>query len=163
GGTARPRGAPHPRDGAREPRAGRSPGRVRPPGGPAAMSAPRTGIHPTAVIDEPCEIGESTRIWHFCHVMAGAPIRNRCVPGPNVFVAGRVKIGRGCRIQNNVSLYDGVELEPEVFVGPSAVFTNVSYPRAGHPRKDRFEPTLVREGATIGANATIRCGVVVGR
>lgn len=126
------------------------------------MSRPPS-IHHTAIVDPPARIGSGTRIWHFCHVMAGAEIGEDCVLGQNVFVAATVKIGRGCRIQNNVSLYDGVELGDEVFVGPSAVFTNVTRPRAAFPRRDRFEKTAVEAGATIGANATIRCGVTVGR
>lgn len=120
-------------------------------------------VHPTAVVDEGAELGAGTRVWHFCHVMSGAVVGAETVLGQNVFVAGTVRCGRGCRVQNNVSLYDGVELEDEVFVGPSAVFTNVTRPRAAFPRRDRFEKTRVEKGATIGANATIRCGVVIGR
>ena len=120
-------------------------------------------VHPTAVVAEGAEIGDGTAVWHFCHVMRGARIGEGVVIGQNGFIAGRVIIGDRCRIQNNVSLYDGVELERDVFVGPSAVFTNVRRPRAAFPRKDGFERTLVQEGATIGANATVLCGVVVGR
>jgi UDP-2-acetamido-3-amino-2,3-dideoxy-glucuronate N-acetyltransferase len=119
-------------------------------------------IHASAIVDPGAEIGAGTRIWHFCHVMAGARIGRACVLGQNVFVAGSVRIGSGCRIQNNVSLFDGVELCNDVFIGPSAVFTNVSRPRAGFPRRDLFERTLVGSGATIGANATVRCGITVG-
>jgi len=119
-------------------------------------------VHPTAVVDAGAEIGEETRVWHFCHVMTGARIGRDCVLGQNVFVATGVRVGDGCRIQNNVSLYEGVELGRDVFVGPSAVFTNVTRPRAGFPRRDRFEQTLVGPGASIGANATIRCGVSLG-
>jgi UDP-2-acetamido-3-amino-2,3-dideoxy-glucuronate N-acetyltransferase len=123
----------------------------------------RHWAHPSAIIDRPASIGAGTKIWHFCHVMAGARIGARCMLGQNVFVAATAVIGDGCRIQNNVSIYDGVVLERDVFVGPSAVFTNVRNPRA-EIRRDRaaFEPTLVRRGATIGANATIVCGVELG-
>jgi UDP-2-acetamido-3-amino-2,3-dideoxy-glucuronate N-acetyltransferase len=118
--------------------------------------------HPTAVVDGPDTIGDGTRIWHFCHVMAGARLGAGCMLGQNVFVAGSVVLGRGCKVQNNVSLYDGVELEDEVFVGPSAVFTNVINPRAFIARKSEYRPTRVGRGATIGANATVVCGVTVG-
>lgn len=120
-------------------------------------------VHPTAVIDEPCSIGEGTRIWHFCHVMKNARIGKGCVLGQNVFVANDVVIGSNVKIQNNVSIYAGVELENDVFCGPSCVFTNVSKPRSQIVQHDRYEPTLVRRGATIGANATIVCGVTIGR
>ncbi len=120
-------------------------------------------VHPTAVVDPPPAIGNGTRIWHFCHVSAGARIGEGCVLGQNVYVAGTARIGNRCRIQNNVSLYDGVVLGDEVFVGPSAVFTNVTRPRAAFPRRDRFETTLVGDGATIGANATIKSGITIGR
>jgi len=120
-------------------------------------------IDKTAIIDPGAEIGEGTSIWHFSHVMAGARIGKNCILGQNVFVADGVVIGNGCKIQNNVSLYQGVTLEDEVFVGPSAVFTNVINPRAFIVRKHEIKRTLVRQGATIGANATILCGVVIGR
>jgi UDP-2-acetamido-3-amino-2,3-dideoxy-glucuronate N-acetyltransferase len=120
-------------------------------------------IHPSAIIDgDPAQIGSGTRIWHWVHVMAGARIGERCSIGQGCFVGGRVHIGNGCRIQNNVSLYDGVTLEDDVFLGPSCVFTNVVHPRAHVSRKDEFASTLVRRGATIGANATIVCGVTIG-
>lgn len=119
-------------------------------------------IHASAVIDQPCSIGLGTRVWHFCHVFAGSRIGRDCVLGQNVMVGADVTIGDGCRIQNNVSLYTGVTLEDEVFVGPSAVFTNVANPRAGIDRHAEIRPTLVRRGATVGANATILCGVVLG-
>lgn len=119
--------------------------------------------HPTAVIDQPVQIGAGTKIWHFCHIMAGAVIGRDCVLGQNVFVGGRARLGNNVKVQNNVSIYDCVELEDDVFCGPSMVFTNVVYPRAHVSRKDEFERTLVRHGATIGANATIVCGVTVGR
>lgn len=119
-------------------------------------------IAPSAVVEEGAEVGEGTKIWRFSHVMAGARIGRDCVISQGCFVGGTVRIGNGCRIQNNVSLYDGVELEDDVFVGPSAVFTNVSRPRAAYPQKPAFLRTLVRKGATIGANATILCGITIG-
>ncbi len=120
-------------------------------------------VHPSSYVDDGARIGEGTRIWHFCHVMPGARIGRRCILGQNVFVGPRVVIGDGVKIQNNVSVYEGVILEDEVFVGPSAVFTNVINPRSFIERKDEFRPTVVRRGATIGANATIVCGVEIGR
>lgn len=119
--------------------------------------------HPSAFIDEPSDIGPGTKVWHFCHVMAGAHIGRDCVLGQNVFLAGGVVIGDNVRIQNNVSIYEGVELESDVFCGPSSVFTNVSIPRAQIVRRSQYERTLVRRGATIGANATIVCGATIGR
>ncbi len=118
-------------------------------------------IHPTALVDEGARIGEGTKIWHFSHVMAGAIIGTDCILGQNVFI-GNVQIGNRCKIQNNVSVYDGVTLEDGVFVGPSAVFTNVRTPRAEVDRHGEFAKTVVRRGATIGANATIVCGVELG-
>ena len=118
--------------------------------------------HETAVVDPPAQIGGGTRIWHFCHVMAGARIGARCVLGQNVFVASRAVIGDGCKIQNNVSLYDDVVLEADVFVASSAVFTNVINPRAFLERKDEYRTTRVGRGASIGANATVVCGHVIG-
>jgi len=124
----------------------------------------RPFVHPTAVIDTPASIGAGTKIWHFCHVMPGAVIGERCSLGQNVFVAANVRIGDGCKIQNNVSVYEGVILEDDVFCGPSMVFTNVRIPRSHVPRNtaDDYVMTLVRRGATIGANATIVCGVSIG-
>jgi UDP-2-acetamido-3-amino-2,3-dideoxy-glucuronate N-acetyltransferase len=119
-------------------------------------------VHPTAVIDQPCTIGDGTRIWHFSHVMAGARIGRGCVLGQNVYVAGTAVLGDGVKVQNNVSIYDGVVLDDEVFCGPSCVFTNVTHPRAAVERKQEFSPTRVGRGATIGANATVLCGVTVG-
>jgi UDP-2-acetamido-3-amino-2,3-dideoxy-glucuronate N-acetyltransferase len=127
------------------------------------MDAGAYFAHPSAVIDDPCAVGAGTKIWHFCHVMAGARLGRDCVLGQNVFVADDVVIGNGVKIQNNVSVYTGVELEDDVFCGPSCVFTNVSNPRAQVVRRHLYERTLVRRGATIGANATIVCGVTVGR
>jgi UDP-2-acetamido-3-amino-2,3-dideoxy-glucuronate N-acetyltransferase len=121
-------------------------------------------VHSTAVIDEPASIGAGTKIWHFSHVMAGSVIGEHCSLGQNVFVAPRVRIGDGCKIQNNVSVYEGVTLEDDVFCGPSMVFTNVRIPRSHVPRNtaDDYAATLVHRGATIGANATIVCGVTIG-
>jgi UDP-2-acetamido-3-amino-2,3-dideoxy-glucuronate N-acetyltransferase len=119
-------------------------------------------IDPTAVVDQPCLIGEGTRIWHFSHVMKDAVIGRNCILGQNIFVASGVKIGDNCKIQNNVSLYTGVELENDVFCGPSCVFTNVINPRSQIARRDQYQTTLVRRGATIGANATIVCGATIG-
>jgi UDP-2-acetamido-3-amino-2,3-dideoxy-glucuronate N-acetyltransferase len=127
-------------------------------------SAPRPAchVHPTAIVDEGARIGAGTRVWHFAHVMAGARIGARCVLGQNVFVAAGVTMGDGCKLQNNVSLYDRVELEDDVFCGPSCVFTNVRRPRAHVERKHAYEPTRVGRGASIGANATIVCGTTLG-
>jgi len=118
--------------------------------------------HATAVVERPVSIGAATKIWHFTHVMAHARIGARCSLGQNVFVASRAVVGDGCRIQNNVSVYEGVELADDVFVGPSAVFTNVINPRAFVQRRDQLRRTLVGRGATIGANATIVCGNELG-
>ena len=124
---------------------------------------PSASIHPSAFVDEPCTVGAGVRIWHFCHVMAGARIGAGSSLGHNVFVASGVVVGERVKIQNNVSLYDGVVVEDDVFLGPSCVFTNVKHPRAEISRRDAFERTLVQRGATIGANATLVCGVTVGR
>jgi predicted dehydrogenase/acetyltransferase-like isoleucine patch superfamily enzyme len=129
--------------------------------GPATRH-PGVKVHETAVIDEPVEIGAGTRIWHFSHVLAGVRIGRDCVIGQNAMIGPDVVVGDRCKIQNNVSLYKGVTLEDGVFCGPSAVFTNVLYVRAEIERKDEFRPTLVRRGATIGANATIVCGATLG-
>jgi UDP-2-acetamido-3-amino-2,3-dideoxy-glucuronate N-acetyltransferase len=118
--------------------------------------------HPTALVDQPAEIGAGTKIWHFCHVMTGARIGARCVLGQNVFVASRAVIGDGCKIQNNVSLYDDVILEDDVFIAPSAVFTNVINPRAFIERKHEYRKTVVGRGASVGANATVVCGHNIG-
>lgn len=119
-------------------------------------------VHESSYVDEPVSIGEGTRIWHFCHVMKDAVIGRRCNIGQNVLVASGVRIGDNCKIQNNVSLYTGVVLEDHVFCGPSMVFTNVVNPRSEVIRKDEYQQTLVRRGASIGANATIVCGVTIG-
>lgn len=120
-------------------------------------------IHPTAVVDEGCQVGDGTTVWHFCHLVSGCRVGRGCSLGQNVVVMPTAVVGDGCRIQNNVSVYDGVTLEADVFVGPSAVFTNVARPRAFVSRKAEYRPTRVRRGATIGANATIVCGVSIGR
>lgn len=120
-------------------------------------------VHQSACIDEPVSIGKGTRIWHFCHVMPGAKIGEDCNIGQNVYVGRDVIIGNNVKIQNNVSVYERVTLEDDVFCGPSMVFTNVINPRSHVPRKDEFKPTLVRRGATLGANCTIICGVTIGR
>ena len=119
--------------------------------------------HPTAVVDLPCEIGEGTRIWHFCHVSSGARLGRSCNLGQNVFIAGKVTIGSNVKIQNNVSIYDGVVIEDDVFCGPSMVFTNVRNPRSHVIRRGQYSSTLVRRGATLGANSTVVCGVTIGQ
>ncbi len=119
-------------------------------------------VHETAVVDEPCQIGAGTRIWHFSHIMAGSRIGQRCILGQNVYVDRDVEIGDGCKLQNNVSVYKGVVLEEGVFCGPSMVFTNVINPRALIERKDEFRQTLVQTGVSLGANCTIVCGVTIG-
>lgn len=119
-------------------------------------------VHETAVVDEGCVIGEGTRIWHFCHVSRDCRIGDDCSFGQNVYVAPGVVIGSGVKVQNNVSIYQGVELEDGVFLGPSMVFTNVRNPRAQVSRRGEYERTRVRRGATVGANATVVCGVEIG-
>jgi UDP-2-acetamido-3-amino-2,3-dideoxy-glucuronate N-acetyltransferase len=119
--------------------------------------------HPTAVIDEGAQIGDGTRIWHWTHVCGGACIGERCSLGQNVFIGNLVVIGNNVKIQNNVSVYDAVTLEDDVFCGPSMVFTNVNNPRSAIVRKGEYRPTLVRRGATLGANCTIVCGVTIGQ
>lgn len=120
-------------------------------------------IHESAIIDPGCEIGEGTRIWHFCHLITGCKIGKNCSLGQNVMVANGVILGNNVKVQNNVSLYEGVVCEDDVFIGPSAVFTNVINPRSGVVRKNEYRTTTVRHGATIGANATIVCGIEIGR
>lgn len=119
-------------------------------------------IHSTAVVDEGASVGAGSRIWHFSHLMPGASIGASCVLGQNVYIASTVVLGDGCKVQNNVSLYDGVQCEANVFIGPSAVFTNVINPRAHVERKEEYKKTIIREGASIGANATILCGIELG-
>ena len=121
--------------------------------------------HPTAVLDEGCQIGQGSRVWHFCHISAGADIGEACNLGQNVFVADGVTLGRNVKVQNNVSLYGGVVCEDDVFLGPSVVFTNVKNPRSAVPRKGngQYQTTYLEQGVTVGANATIVCGVRLGR
>lgn len=121
-------------------------------------------VHESSYIDTDVEIGDGTKIWHFCHIQKGARIGKRCSLGQNVNVSNNVVIGDECKIQNNVSLYEGVELEDGVFCGPSCVFTNDLTPRARYPKgKAHYKRTLIKEGASIGANATIVCGHIIGR
>jgi UDP-2-acetamido-3-amino-2,3-dideoxy-glucuronate N-acetyltransferase len=119
-------------------------------------------IHPTAIVDEGAQLGAGSRVWHWAHICSGAKIGSGCSFGQNVFVGNDVVIGNNVKVQNNVSIYDAVMLEDDVFCGPSMVFTNVFNPRSGVVRKDEYRRTLVKRGSTIGANATIVCGVVLG-
>ena len=119
-------------------------------------------IHPTAIVDEGAKIGEGTRIWHWVHISGKASIGMHCSFGQNVFVGNDVVIGNNCKVQNNVSIYDAVTLEDDVFCGPSMVFTNVYNPRSAVTRKDQYRKTLVKKGATLGANSTIVCGTTIG-
>jgi UDP-2-acetamido-3-amino-2,3-dideoxy-glucuronate N-acetyltransferase len=118
--------------------------------------------HETAVIDEGCLIGQGTKIWHFCHIMSGCQIGERCNIGQNVVVSPGVVLGRNVKVQNNVSIYSGVVCEDDVFLGPSMVFTNIINPRSAVVRKGHYIPTIVKKGASIGANATIICGITIG-
>lgn len=127
------------------------------------MSERNYFVHESAYVDEPCEIGAGTKIWHFCHVSSNAKLGERCILGQNVFIANDVVIGNNVKIQNNVSVYTGVELEDDVFCGPSCVFTNVINPRSQIVRHSQYLRTLVRRGVSIGANATIVCGATIGR
>lgn len=126
------------------------------------MSMNNYFIHRSSYVDDNVEIGEGTKIWHFCHIMSGAKIGKRCSLGQNVNVGGKAVIGNGVKIQNNVSIYDSVEIEDDVFCGPSMVFTNVINPRAFVERKTEYKKTILKKGCSIGANATIVCGVTVG-
>jgi len=126
------------------------------------MSASTT-IHPSAIVDEGAQLGDGCRVWHFVHISAGARVGERCSFGQNVFVGNDVLIGHNVKIQNNVSVYDAVTLEDDVFCGPSLVFTNVYNPRSAIARKDEYRRTRVKQGATLGANATIVCGTTIGR
>lgn len=125
------------------------------------MNTPYTA-HPSTVIDPGATIGQGTRIWHFTHIMPGAVIGKNCVIGQNVFIGDDVVLGNGVKVQNNVSIYTGIVIEDDVFLGPSVVLTNVNNPRANIERKDEFRRTLIKKGATIGANATIVCGHALG-
>ena len=127
------------------------------------MSEPAYFAHPTAVIDLPCEIGDGTKVWHFAHICSGAKIGARCIFGQNTMVAGGVVIGNNVKVQNNVAIYTGTTIEDDVFLGPSCVLTNVTNPRSQVNRHSLYEETLIRRGATIGANATIVCGITLGR
>ena len=120
-------------------------------------------VHPTAIVDEPVEIGEGTKIWHFSHVMSGAKIGRNCMIGQNAFISSGAILGNNIKIQNNVSIFDGVILEDDVFCGPSMVFTNVFNPRSFISRRKEFRPTVVGRGATVGANATVICGNKIGQ
>ncbi len=127
------------------------------------MSDKNYFTHESAYVDDGCEIGEGTKIWHFCHVMPNSKIGKDCSLGQNVFVASKVVLGDNVKVQNNVSIYEGVFCEDDVFLGPSMVFTNVYNPRSGVTRKDEYRQTIVKKGASIGANATIVCGNNIGR
>ena len=127
------------------------------------MSNQNYYVHPSSFVDELCQIGDGTKIWHFSHIMKNAKIGQRCILGQNVFVANDVIIGNNVKMQNNVSIYTAAQLEDDVFCGPSCVFTNLNNPRSQVVRRDHYERTLVRRGATIGANATIVCGKTIGR
>ncbi len=118
--------------------------------------------HGTAVIDEGCKIGKGTKIWHFSHIMPESVIGEKCTLGQNVVVSPKVKLGNNVKVQNNVSIYTGVICEDDVFLGPSMVFTNITNPRSAIVRRDKYEKTIVRKGASIGANATILCGIEIG-
>jgi len=126
-------------------------------------SGPAFFAHQSCYVDDGCEIGAGTKIWHFSHVMSGAKIGQRCNIGQNVVISPQVTLGDNVRIQNNVSVYTGVTLEDDVFCGPSMVFTNVINPRSHVSRKDEYRPTLVKRGASLGANSTIVCGHTIGR
>lgn len=119
-------------------------------------------VHESSIVDAGAVIGEGTRIWHFSHIMAGSRIGENCILGQNVFIGAGVVLGNGVKVQNNVSIYSGVICEDEVFLGPSVVFTNVINPRSAIERKEEFRPTLVKRGASIGANATVVCGHTIG-
>ncbi len=120
-------------------------------------------IHESAYVDEGAKLGNGVKVWHFCHIMSGATIGDGCKFGQNVMVASNVRLGSNVKVQNNVSIYEGVECENDVFLGPSMVFTNILNPRSAIVRRDQYVRTLVKKGATIGANATIVCGVEIGR
>lgn len=127
------------------------------------MSDQNFFVHPSAVVDENCQIGAQTKIWHFCHVSENAVLGERCNLGQNVYVGPGVRLGNNVKIQNNVSVYEGVECEDDVFLGPSMVFTNIKNPRSAVVRKGEYGKTLVRKGASIGANATVVCGIEIGQ
>ena len=120
-------------------------------------------IHPTSIVDEGAKIGENTKIWHWTHICSGAEIGRNCTLGQNVFIGNKVKVGNNTKIQNNVSIFDNITIEKNVFCGPSMVFTNVYNPRSEVDRKNEYKKTIVKEGATLGANCTIVCGVTINR
>ncbi len=120
-------------------------------------------VHESSYVDESSKIGDGSKIWHFCHIMAGVYVGEDCIFGQSVFIGRNVRIGNRVKVQNNVSVYEGVELEDNVFCGPSMVFTNVINPRSDIERKDEFRKTLVKRGATLGANCTVICGTTIGR
>ncbi|HOG20056.1 MAG TPA: acyltransferase [Salinivirgaceae bacterium] len=120
-------------------------------------------VHPSSYVDELCQIGEGTKIWHFSHIMQNCKIGNNCNIGQNVVVSPEVVLGNNVKVQNNVSIYTGAICEDDVFLGPSMVFTNVTNPRSAIVRRNEYKPTLVKKGATIGANATIICGITIGK
>jgi UDP-2-acetamido-3-amino-2,3-dideoxy-glucuronate N-acetyltransferase len=122
-----------------------------------------TFVHPSSFVDEGATIGQGTRIWHFCHIMPGAVLGERCNVGQNCVIMPGTKLGTNCKLQNNVSIYEGVELEDDVFCGPSMVFTNIQTPRSHVNRRGEYVRTLVKRGASIGANATVVCGHTLGR
>lgn len=126
------------------------------------MSDNKYTAHPTVIIDQPCEIGEGTRVWHHSHIMSGVKIGSNCNIGENTFIESGVVIGNGVKIKNNIALYAGVTCEDDVFLGPNCVFTNVLTPRSFVERKNEFKTTIVRKGATIGANVTVICGHEIG-
>ena len=119
-------------------------------------------VHSSSIVDQGAQIGSGTKIWHFCHLMPACKLGNSCVVGQNVFIDNNVIIGNGVKIQNNVSVYNGVIIEDDVFLGPSMVFTNVINPRSFIERKNEFKKTIIKKGATIGANATVICGIEIG-
>ena len=127
------------------------------------MDGPKRWIHPSSIIDDGTSIGDGTKIWHFSHIMDNVSVGQNCTFGQNVMIGSEVKIGSRCKIQNNVSIFSGVVMEDDVFCGPSCVFTNVLYPRAEVDRRNEFKETLVRKGVSIGANATILCGIEIGK
>jgi UDP-2-acetamido-3-amino-2,3-dideoxy-glucuronate N-acetyltransferase len=126
-------------------------------------NSPAPRIHPSAIVDDGAQLGNGTQVWHFAHVCAGARIGDGCSLGQGVYVGNDVRLGDNVKVQNNVSVYDAVTLEDDVFCGPSMVFTNVYNPRAAVPRKSEYRPTLVKRGATLGANCTIVCGITIGQ
>lgn len=128
----------------------------------SALDGDRTFVHESSFVDEGVSIGEGTRVWHFCHLLRNTVVGRDCTLGQNVTAGPNVTIGDNVKVQNNVSIYEGVVLEDDVFCGPSAVFTNVMTPRAHVARKSEFLPTLVRRGASLGANCTILCGITIG-